>query len=371
MDDIKIIPIRAYPDDLNKAVDYFSGKWGIDRKIYENSIADSITTKNVLPRWYLMRKGGELIGGFGLIENDFMVRKDLSPWLCALYVEESQRGGALGARLLARGRHEANALGFEKVYLCTDHIGYYEKYGWRFFGTEESEWGGDTRVYVADTIKGLEEMSAFFDRRAGTYDSHMQDDLKLGVFYEAVLNCFDAPVNRLLDLGCGTGLELRRLFDRFPGMEVTGIDMSVKMLNKLKAKYKGKKINLLCGSYFDADLGGLYDTVLSTYSLHHFSEKQKRELYQKIHAALIPEGMFVFGDYTVSTAERQNELLAENEIKRQAQGISEGEFYHYDTPLTPETEIALMRSAGFQSADIVRRWDNTSIIIARKGGRNG
>ncbi len=371
MADIKIISVRNYPDYYNDAVNYFSGKWGIDRRIYENSIADGIITKNPLPRWYLMLKDKDIIGGFGLVENDLMSRKDLSPWLCALYVEESERGGALGSRLLECGRYEAYDLGFDKVYLCTDHIGYYEKYGWRFYGTEKSEWGGDTRVYIADTIKGLEEMSAFFDNRADTYDSHMLDELKLDEFYEAVANCFNTPVNRLLDLGCGTGLELGRIFERFPEMEATGIDMSAKMLNKLKAKYSGKKINLICGSYFDADFDGLYDCALSTYSLHHFDEKQKLELYKKIHDALTPGGLFVFGDYTVSTPERQNEHLNENKIKRQKQGITEIEFYHYDTPLTPETEMELMKSAGFKSVEIVRRWDNTSIIIARKRENDG
>jgi N-acetylglutamate synthase-like GNAT family acetyltransferase len=94
-----------------------------------------------------MLKDEKIVGSYGLIENDFMVRKDLFPWLCALYIEESERGKALGSRLLAHGRQEAKTLGFEKLYLCTDHVGYYEKYGWTLFGLEESEWGGKTRVY--------------------------------------------------------------------------------------------------------------------------------------------------------------------------------------------------------------------------------
>ena len=72
----------------------------------------------------------------------------------------------------------------------------------------------------------------------------------------------------------------------------------------------------------------------------------------------------VFGDYTVSTIERQNELIAVNERKRYEQGIVE--FYHFDTPFTPETEMRLMKAAGFASTEIVRQWENTAIIIARK-----
>jgi len=143
----QIISIREHPEYFDRAVDYFASRWGIDRKLYEESISDGITTANPLPRWYIMLDGDTIIGSFGLIENDFMVRKDLMPWLCALYIEERERGKALGSRLLAHGRKEAGKLGFDKLYLCTEHVGYYEKYGWRFFGYEESESGGKTRVY--------------------------------------------------------------------------------------------------------------------------------------------------------------------------------------------------------------------------------
>jgi tRNA (cmo5U34)-methyltransferase len=212
----------------------------------------------------------------------------------------------------------------------------------------------------------LEEMSAFFDVRAETYDSHMLDDLGLNEFYESIAACFSAPVHRLLDLGCGTGLELERLFELCPDAEVTGIDMSAEMLRLLETKYPGKKLRLICGSYFDADFGGQYSHALSTYSLHHFSEESKLGLYKRIYNALEPGGLFIFGDYTVQTIERQQELIAVNDMKRREQGIAEGEFYHFDTPFTAETEIKLMTAAGFAAVDIVRQWESTTIIIARK-----
>jgi len=226
----------------------------------------------------------------------------------------------------------------------------------------------DNRRFVPDEeFDSLEKMDEFFNTRADTYDNHMLDDLGLDEFYEAINACFDLPVNRLLDLGCGTGLELERLFERFPDMEVTGIDMSAEMLKKLAEKYDGKSLRLICGSYFDEDFGGLYDIVLSTYSLHHFSEDKKLTLYRKIYAATKPGEIFVFGDYTVSTIERQQELIKAHDEKRRKQGIVNDEFYHFDTPFTPETEMRLMTSAGFQSAEVVQQWENTTIIIARKG----
>ena len=361
-----IINIREYPDWLEKAADYFSVRWNIDRQLYVDSMKDSLSTDNPVPRWYLMLRGDGIIGGFGLIENDFMVRTDLCPWLCALYIEPEERGQRLGSELLAHGRREAAKLGYYKLYLNTTHIGYYEKYGWRYLGDFEHQSGENTRVYEADAIPELEEMSAFFNTRADTYDSHMLDDLKLVEFYETVSLCMDRPVIRLLDLGCGTGLELERLFIRFPDMAVTGIDMSAAMLDKLASKYKSKSLRLIQGSYFDAGFGGPYDCALSTYSLHHFDEERKLALYKKIYEALAPDGMFVFGDYTVLTMERQRELLMAYEALRQDQGVSEDAFYHFDIPFTAETEIGLMKAAGFKHADVTREWEDASIIRAFK-----
>lgn len=154
---MEIISLREHPEYADAAAGYYSAIWGIPRAEYEKSIADAISTKRGIPRWYLLIDGEKFCGGFGLIENDFMVRKDLCPWFCALYVEQSLRGKQIGSRLLECGRREAAALGYKKLYLCTDHVGYYEKYGWEYMGDFESEFGGLTRVYTAETIPAPSE----------------------------------------------------------------------------------------------------------------------------------------------------------------------------------------------------------------------
>lgn len=104
---VQIIGIRDNPEYLERGIDYFASKWGIDKKIYADSISHSVTTDNPLPRWYLMLKDDEIIGSYGLITNDFISRQDLYPWLCALFIEKDQRGQQLGSKLLEHGRVEA------------------------------------------------------------------------------------------------------------------------------------------------------------------------------------------------------------------------------------------------------------------------
>lgn len=213
----------------------------------------------------------------------------------------------------------------------------------------------------------LEKMDAFFNARAGSYDNHMLRDLCLEEFYceTAIQFAGLKETDRLLDLGCGTGLELERLFAKCPSLNVTGIDVSDAMLSVLKAKYPGKNLHLICGSYFDLTLeGGAYDYALSTYSLHHFSKDQKRNLYKKIHKALKPSGIFVLGDYTVKTQEEEELHLSES-LRLCGDNLPAGS-YHYDTPFTRETETILLNGAGFHDIRIAREWESTTLFAAVK-----
>jgi GNAT superfamily N-acetyltransferase len=150
--DVQIVSVRDKPEYLERAVNYLANIWNIPQVVYQDCVEHSIKTDSALPRWYLLESGvGDIIGSFGLITNDFISRQDLHPWLCALHINESFRGHKFGARLLEYGKSEAAKLGFKKLYLCTDHIGYYEKYGWRYKCDGYSISGEPCRIYEIDT----------------------------------------------------------------------------------------------------------------------------------------------------------------------------------------------------------------------------
>ena len=117
----------------------------------------------------------------------------------------------------------------------------------------------------------LEKMDAFFEARLDGYEAHMLDGIKgareFYPFTAALLPRNEGA--QVLDLGCGTGLELEYYFAVNPEAHITGIDLSAGMLNALKAKFPGKQLRLICGSYFDADLGNGFDAAVSVESLHH------------------------------------------------------------------------------------------------------
>jgi len=144
-----VINIRKHPEYVEQAITYIQSKWGNRRnkKVYEDCITKSIDAKNPLPIWYLLLDGDNIIGCAGLITNDFISRMDLCPWLCALYIEKKHRGQGLGELLMSQIKEDVANMELSALYLCTDHKGYYEKYGFSYIGDGYHPWGESSRIY--------------------------------------------------------------------------------------------------------------------------------------------------------------------------------------------------------------------------------
>ena len=144
--------LRDYPEYRKQAAKWFSGKWGIPVQEYDESMKECIQQQTGIPQWYLVTsQQGEIIAGAGVIDNDFHQRKDLTPNLCALYVEASYRHREIAKSILDFVRSDLKGFGFSKVYLVTDHTTFYERCGWQFFTTVLGEDGIPERMYVATT----------------------------------------------------------------------------------------------------------------------------------------------------------------------------------------------------------------------------
>lgn len=212
----------------------------------------------------------------------------------------------------------------------------------------------------------MEKMSSFFTERVEGYDEHMLNNVygcKEG--YIEMSKLIPPSCNFLLDLGCGTGLELDEILKRMPNLDVTGIDLTQAMLDKLKLKHPDKSMRLICGSYFDVPFDeGKYECAISFQTMHHFSHELKLGLYKKIHQALTPKGMYIECDYMVEEQEEEDFYFAENTRIRKELNIPTNEFYHYDTPCTITNQIGLLKNAGFSNVKKVFRLENTTILVA-------
>ena len=215
----------------------------------------------------------------------------------------------------------------------------------------------------------LEKMSDFFEARLDGYDSHMMTNIECASeFYPFTAKQLPTAENCcILDLGCGTGLELQEYYKRNSSAKVTGIDLSEGMLTELQRKFVGKDITLILGSYFDVPLGeNVFDAAVSVESLHHFTKEEKVGLYSKLHIALKDDGYFILTDY-FSLSDDEERMHRNNLIAlKTEQGITDDEFYHYDTPLTMKHEIEALVEAGFSSVEALNNWGATYTVKAAK-----
>lgn len=215
----------------------------------------------------------------------------------------------------------------------------------------------------------LEKMDKFFEDRLEGYDEHMVTNIEsANKFYPFTAECLPVVKNvHILDLGCGTGLELGEYFQLNPSAMVTGVDLSEGMLSALKTKFADKAITLIVGSYFDVPFGvNAFDAAVSVESLHHFTKEEKIPLYAKLHTALKEKGYFILTDYFSLSDEEEN-MHRQNLIDLKVdQGITDDEFYHYDTPLTVKHETEALLQAGFTSVEVLNNWGATYTLKAVK-----
>ena len=147
---LQYLSLRQAPELLDSAATWFHGKWGVPREAYLARMEPYLSCESEYG-WYLCLDAGRIVGGLGVIDNDFHDRKDLSPNICAVYTEPEWRGRGVAGQLLDAAVADLRAAGQLPVYLVTDHVGFYERYGWAFccMAREEGD-GRSTRVYRHD-----------------------------------------------------------------------------------------------------------------------------------------------------------------------------------------------------------------------------
>lgn len=148
MKELTYITLREQPALMDTAAQWFNSKWGVPKEAYLECMQDYLSGETELG-WYLCLDGEKIVGGMGVIENDFHDRKDLSPNVCAVYTEDSHRKMGIAGELLNMVVEDLKSKGISPVYLVTDHIGFYERYGWEFYCMAQGDGQPQmTRLYI-------------------------------------------------------------------------------------------------------------------------------------------------------------------------------------------------------------------------------
>ena len=144
----RYITLREEPEWMLPAARWFHSKWGVPEEAYLECMGAYLRYKTEYG-WYLCLLHDQIVGGLGVIENDFHDRKDLTPNVCAVYTEEKHRCQGIAGRLLNMAVEDLKRKNISPVYLVTDHTGFYEKYGWEFLCMVQGDGEPDmTRMYI-------------------------------------------------------------------------------------------------------------------------------------------------------------------------------------------------------------------------------
>lgn len=199
--------------------------------------------------------------------------------------------------------------------------------------------------------------AADYDQLRRTLIPCFDDFYKVAV--EVIPGNLAAPL-KVLDLGAGTGLYSGMVQAVFPDAEFTLLDLAVEMLEKAKSRFSqlGKSPKILIGDYIETDLGGPYDLVISGLSIHHLSDPDKENLYQRVYAALNPGGMFVNADQVKGKTPKIEKLYRQHWLDSViSAGISDQELkaaknrMEYDRMASLDVQLSWLEAAGFQNVD--------------------
>ena len=148
MKEFQYIALREKPELMNEAAAWFHSKWGVPEEAYRECMQAYLNKETELG-WFLCLEDDRIVGGLGVIENDFHDRPDLTPNVCAVYTEEDCRCQGIAGKLLYMAVEDLRSKGISPAYLVTDHTGFYERYDWEFLCMVQGDGEPDmTRMYI-------------------------------------------------------------------------------------------------------------------------------------------------------------------------------------------------------------------------------
>ena len=142
------VTLRQKPELTEEAAAWFHDKWEVPQEAYLECMGSYLNNETEYG-WYLCLDSGRIVGGLGVIKNDFHNRKDLAPNVYAVYTDKEYRCQGIAGQLLDIAVKDMKSKGITPIYLITDHTSFYERYGWEFLCMVQEDHGPDmTRMYI-------------------------------------------------------------------------------------------------------------------------------------------------------------------------------------------------------------------------------
>ncbi|MFH1030416.1 MAG: class I SAM-dependent methyltransferase [bacterium] len=185
---------------------------------------------------------------------------------------------------------------------------------------------------------------------------------------------------RILEIGCGEGDFTEYLMRYNPGFKIDILDISPEMIEaaKIKLALWRENINFICedGLEFLKNSTENYDLIVSSWTIHNFSWKEKLELFKVIRSRLNDGGKLFLLDKiypdNLREHEKRFEILLQRyqnylpeDLKREVIAHAKQDFSE-DYRMDESKTIKRLKESGFREAKIIDREAEEAILAASK-----
>jgi tRNA (cmo5U34)-methyltransferase len=221
--------------------------------------------------------------------------------------------------------------------------------------------------------------SQAFSAHAGDYTALRRRLVpELDLFYGSAvagLECrLDGSVVRVLDLGAGTGLLSAAVAAAHPQARFELLDGSPEMLAEARERLGDRVVAVHVQDMAGELPAGPFDAIVSALAIHHLEDADKRALFERVHAALRPGGVFVNAEQVLGPTPELARLYVRTwERLCRELGAGEDEMTaaierrRHDRCADVEAQLQWLRGAGFPTVDTVYKYWEEAVIVAVKG----
>jgi len=216
-----------------------------------------------------------------------------------------------------------------------------------------------------------------FNENASQYDSQRKKLIPcFEDFYSIAISIIETKTNipNILDIGAGTGLLSYFVLEKFPDANVTLIDLSEKMLDVAKERFKSTpNVTYIIDDYTKYKFDKKYEVVKSSLSIQHLTGDEKKQLYHNIYSSLNKDGVFINADQVLGGTPFIESLYKKDwKYKVENSGLSKEEIHSayertkLDKMSTLEDQINWLKESGFLDVDCVYKYFNFVVFFGRK-----
>ncbi len=219
-----------------------------------------------------------------------------------------------------------------------------------------------------------------FDQSVEYYDNWMK--LALPSYNEIFSVALDlipfdeSDAIEVLDLGAGTGLFSQRVFNKYPRAKFVLYDLAAKMLAIAKERFQGcpNQFEFFVIDYRDFQSTRKYDLVISSLSIHHLTDSEKKNLFGQVYVSLKDGGAFINIDQIKGPTPDVQNLYWTNWLKTvREKGAAEEQIQasierrtKYDQDALLVDQLRWLSDAGFVNVDCVYKNYFIGVFFAKK-----